>query len=58
MHLKYDGVSFNIEAVLAMGREGFIKHRMHENHWPWLNKDEKEKLLDNVFELIQKIKGS
>lgn len=57
MYLKYDGVDFNIEVCYRLGREGFIKHRMHENHWPKLGKDEKEKILNNVYNLILKIKG-
>ncbi len=57
MYLKYDGIDFHIEVCYKMGREGFIKHRMHDNHWPRKTRDEKEKILNNVFELIKKLKG-
>lgn len=49
--MKYDGVTFVVEAVKAMSKEVFIKHHI-DNFWLDRDKDTRSKILADVYQRI------
>lgn len=49
--MKYDGVTFVVQAVKAMSKEVFIKHHI-DNFWLDRDKETRSKMLADVYQRI------
>lgn len=50
--VQINGVGFNVDAVFSLGKDTFVNHPMHINHWPHLSSIQKHQALLEAWEII------
>ena len=56
-NITIDGIGFNPDAVLKMGKDVFINHPMHNDFWLHLKSKDRPAAIQNAWEIINSMYG-